>query len=164
MLDVAARKAHDRGLPLRTEVGRATEPPAGPFDAVVERHVLWTLPDPVAALRSWREVASRLVSFEGVFARAGVAHDVRHAVARLIRRLHGIEHEHHAEYEPELIASLPLAGRMSPETLIPAVAEAGWRRYRLERLRDVEWARRRAAPWPLGWVEGVPFFALVAEA
>ncbi|HJP66117.1 MAG TPA: class I SAM-dependent methyltransferase [Actinomycetota bacterium] len=163
MLDVAARKAADRGVALHTEVGLATEPPAGPFDAVVERHVLWTLPDPVAALRAWREIAPRLVSFEGVFVRSGIGHDLRHAVARVLRRLRGVEPEHHAEYAPDLIASLPLAGRTTPATLIEAMAEAGWGRYRLERLRDVEWARRRAAPWPLGWVEGVPYFALVAE-
>jgi SAM-dependent methyltransferase len=164
MLDVAVRKARERGLPLRAEVGRATEPPAGPFDAVVERHVLWTLPDPVGALRAWRGVAPRLVSFEGAFSGSGVGHDLRHALGALVRRMHGVEPDHHAEYDPDLRASLPLAGRMSPSTLIAALAEAGWRRYRLERLRDVEWARRRAGPWPLGWVEGVPYFALVAEA
>jgi hypothetical protein len=34
----------------------------------------------------------------------------------------------------------------------------------MERLRDVEWARRMAAPWPLGWLETVPQFAIVADA
>jgi hypothetical protein len=47
---------------------------------------------------------------------------------------------------------------------VNAVAEAGWRRIRIERLRDVEWARRIASPFPLGWLETVPRFAVVAEA
>lgn len=38
------------------------------FDLVVERHLLWTLPDPAAALAEWRRVVEpggRLVLFEG---------------------------------------------------------------------------------------------------
>ena len=35
----------------------AASPPGGPFDAVVERHLLWTLPDPGAALVAWRQAA-----------------------------------------------------------------------------------------------------------
>jgi SAM-dependent methyltransferase len=164
MLDVAARKAAERGLDLETVIGPATEPPEGPFDVVVERHLLWTLPDPAGALRAWRQVAPRLASFEGVFATSGIGHDLRHAAASMLRTLSRLPPEHHDEYERDLVASLPLASRMRPDTLIDALAEAGWRRFRLERLRDVEWARRIAAPGLLGWVQRVPHFALVAEA
>jgi hypothetical protein len=47
---------------------------------------------------------------------------------------------------------------------VEAVREAGWRSVRLERLRDVEWARRISSPILLGWLEMVPRFAVVAEA
>ncbi|MEX0743464.1 MAG: methyltransferase domain-containing protein, partial [Actinomycetota bacterium] len=49
MLARAERKAADRAVGDRMHfvVGSATEPPAGRFDAVMERHVLWTIPDPV---------------------------------------------------------------------------------------------------------------------
>src|SRR5207247_6282413 len=90
MLAQAKRKAEARGIQLETIVGPATEPPLGPFDALVERHLLWTVPDPVAALRAWRDVVvprGLLVSFEGVFSAAGLAHDLRHAVAALARRV-----------------------------------------------------------------------------
>jgi len=53
---------------------------------------------------------------------------------------------------------------MGPAAAIQAVQEGGWRRVRIERLRDVEWARRLAAPDRLlGWIENVPHFALLAE-
>ena len=41
----------------------------GPFDAVVERHLLSTLLDPGAALAAWREAAptGRLVLIEGTW-------------------------------------------------------------------------------------------------
>src|SRR5881409_3947202 len=67
MLDSARRKTEDRGLSISFVVGSAEEPPEGPFDAVIERHLAWTLPEPVGALRAWRASAptGRLVLFEG---------------------------------------------------------------------------------------------------
>jgi SAM-dependent methyltransferase len=166
MLGHAERKAKERGLDLETVVGPATEPPAGPFDAVIERHVLWTTPDPVTALSAWRAAAphGRLVSFEGIFAREGVAWKARGLAADALMRLQGIRHDHHGHYSAELIASLPLAGARSPLPLLDAVREAGWVNVRIERLRDIEWIRRTAAGWPLGWLESTPHFAVVADA
>jgi SAM-dependent methyltransferase len=166
MLAHAGRKADERGLPVRTVVGPATEPPDGPFDAVMERHVLWTTPDPVAALAAWRRVApgGRLLLFEGVFSRTGPAWKARGLVADGVRRALGVRHDHHAGYDPDLLASLPLAHAPSPIPLLEAVRAAGWRAVRIQRLRDVEWARRIATPWPLGWLETTPQFAVVADA
>ncbi|MGW1161091.1 class I SAM-dependent methyltransferase [Streptomyces sp. NPDC002513] len=53
-------------------VGDAAAPPvrARFFDAVLVRHVLWTLPDPGRVLRHWRELlrpGGRLVLVEGVW-------------------------------------------------------------------------------------------------
>src|SRR5213594_1477912 len=57
MLAAARRKAEEQGHSISFVVGPAEDPPPGPFDAVIERHVVWTLPDPVGALRAWRTVA-----------------------------------------------------------------------------------------------------------
>jgi 2-polyprenyl-3-methyl-5-hydroxy-6-metoxy-1,4-benzoquinol methylase len=46
MLARAREKAALAEVSLDLVHGRAEDPPAGPFDAVVERHVLWTIPDP----------------------------------------------------------------------------------------------------------------------
>ena len=56
-------------------VGDAGAPEvAGPFDVVVVRHLLWTLADPVAALRNWRDLLApggRFVLVEGRWAQSG---------------------------------------------------------------------------------------------
>lgn len=70
MLALARAKASERGLPARFELGDADTLPFGDgsFDLVVERHVAWTLADPVAALREWRRVlrpGGRAVLVEG---------------------------------------------------------------------------------------------------
>ncbi|WNI14891.1 methyltransferase domain-containing protein [Actinacidiphila sp. ITFR-21] len=68
MARLARRKL--AGTAARVVVGDASRPPVRPggFDTVLVRHVLWTLPDPVAALRHWARLlrpGGRLVLVEG---------------------------------------------------------------------------------------------------
>ncbi len=167
MLEQARSKADARGLVLQFVVGRADEPPKGPFDAVMERHVLWTSPNPVETLQAWRGVVrpgGRLVLFEGIWRRTDAVARARDALADLLRRAYGTPHDHHAEYDEAILAELPLARLPSAEPLIESVYSAGWRGVRLRRLRDVEWARRIAARPALGALESVPQYALIADA
>jgi SAM-dependent methyltransferase len=165
MLAEAERKANAMGLADRVTyvVGSASEPPAGPFDAVMERHLLWTLPDPVGALRSWRDVARRLVLFEGVWGSTRLGHRAKAFAAESLRKLMRTPPDHHAPYPEDVLAELPLARLPSPLPLVEAVNDAGWRGVRMKRLRDVEWAARLHEPWPLGWLEELPRYALVAD-
>ncbi|MFF8599975.1 class I SAM-dependent methyltransferase [Streptomyces sp. NPDC015232] len=59
MIEQARAKFATAGLPGRFLVGDAMAPPTHDrrFGAVLSRHLVWTLPDPEAALRDW---ASRL--------------------------------------------------------------------------------------------------------
>ncbi len=55
MVDQARAKLAAAGLRGRFPVGDAEAPPTGggTFDVVLSRHLVWTLPDPRAALRAW---------------------------------------------------------------------------------------------------------------
>ncbi|WP_053203109.1 class I SAM-dependent methyltransferase [Jiangella muralis] len=55
MVRLAEAKLSAAGLPGRFLAGDAGRPPLGDesFDVVLARHVVWTLPDPAAALRDW---------------------------------------------------------------------------------------------------------------
>ncbi|MEX2457643.1 MAG: class I SAM-dependent methyltransferase [Actinomycetota bacterium] len=163
MLEGARDKALARGLSVEILVGPAHEPPPGPFDAVIERHLVWTLPDPVATLRAWREVAPRAVLLEGLWGRAGALHGMRRRALDLVRRAYGVPDDHHAEYDTDLRAALPFGRGLTPEALVEAAARAGWRRFRVDRLQEVEAARRGSARWPLGPLEAIPRFALSLE-
>ena len=56
MLKGLENAARSEGLHIEIVVGSADSPPHG-FDAVMERHLLWTLPDPGSALGAWRQAA-----------------------------------------------------------------------------------------------------------
>jgi ubiquinone/menaquinone biosynthesis C-methylase UbiE len=70
MVERARRKIAAAGLDARVMVGDATAPPPldHSFDTVLSRHLVWTLPDPTAALRRWAALprkGGRLVLVEG---------------------------------------------------------------------------------------------------
>jgi len=166
MLGEARRKAEGRGLSLTFLVGPAEDPPEGPFDAVIERHLAWTLPDPAGALRAWRAVApnGRLVLFEGSWGGEGPFAVVRDRAAGVIRRVRRTAGDHHAPYPEHVVSELPLVAVSSPAPFVAAVEAAGWRRVRIERLGDVEWARTHQDAWPLGWLARRPQYAITADA
>lgn len=165
MLARAAEKASRADLPVTLVHGPAEDPPAGPFDAVMERHVLWTIPDPVAALRAWRLVTrpgGRLVLLEGSWGGEGPVVQVADRLVATLERLSGLGQRHHAAYPDDL--ALPLQGLTSPGPYLAAVDAAGWVRIRILRLRDVEWAIAGREPWPLGWLSHRARYAIIAEA
>ncbi|MDP9242191.1 MAG: methyltransferase domain-containing protein [Actinomycetota bacterium] len=166
MLEKARAKASERALDLEFVVGSSDSPPRGPFDAVMERHVLWTTPDPAGTLSAWREVvpSGRLVLLEGVWGSTALPERLKEIGAEVVRRMLGIAPDHHAHYDEEVLAELPLARMTSPAPLFAAVAEAGWRNLRFRRLRDVEWAKELSSPPVLGFLERVPQYVLVADA
>jgi SAM-dependent methyltransferase len=167
MLARAEVKAAERGMNVSFVVGPADAPPPGPFDAIVERHVLWTMPDPFATLRAWREAArpdGRLVLLEAIFGGDDAVSRARRRAARGVERLLAVPKSHHAPYPDDVIASLPFSRLTSPAPVVAALYQAGWRAVRVARLRDVEWARRLQTSWPLGWLEHVPHIVLTADA
>ncbi|CAL9294264.1 MULTISPECIES: class I SAM-dependent methyltransferase [unclassified Streptomyces] len=76
MVARAEEKFAAAGVPGRFLVGDAARPPVGEerFDVVLVRHVVWTLPDPGAALRAWTGLLREgglLVMVEGRWGEAG---------------------------------------------------------------------------------------------
>ncbi|HEY7295049.1 MAG TPA: class I SAM-dependent methyltransferase [Dehalococcoidia bacterium] len=77
MLAQARKEAQRRGLSVTFATGDAVEPdfPAASFDAITNRHFIWTLREPVRAFRNWLRLlrpGGRVVSIDGFwFAQAG---------------------------------------------------------------------------------------------
>jgi SAM-dependent methyltransferase len=142
MLEKLRAKAARQGLDVEIVRADAASPPDGPFDAVVERHLLWTLPDPAAALAAWRQAvpAGRLVLVEGTWGKTTGIPAVQAEARRLARRFRGAEPGHHGHYTDRVVSALPHANGITPAEMVSLVEASPWGRARLERLRDVEWA------------------------
>ena len=118
MLARAQAKATRDGLSSATfECADAERLPyqAGAFDFVIERHVLWTLPQPALALAEWRRVlrpAGRVVLIEGDWRGPG-----------------------HADYAP-LREHLPLFGGRPASDVADILNDAGFLEVEREPLMD----------------------------
>jgi SAM-dependent methyltransferase len=142
MLEKLRAKAARQGLDVEIVRADAASPPDGPFDAVVERHLLWTLPDPAVALAAWRQSVptGRLVLIEGTWGETTGIPAVQAEARRLARRFRGAEPGHHGHYTERVVSALPHANGITPAEMVSLVEASPWGRARLERLRDVEWA------------------------
>lgn len=117
MLDLARAKAAAAGLEAHFERGDAERLPFADdsFDLVIERHVIWTLPEPDVALREWARVlrgAGRAVLIEG---------DWRGSV--------------NPDYA-DIVGALPLYGGRPAAELQARVQAAGFTRVTVEPLMD----------------------------
>ncbi len=167
MLARLREKASAEHLTVETVEGPAEEVPPGAYDAVMERHLLWTLPDPEAALGAWRRAVRR----DGRLVLFGVLADPDTVGARLLasgrswwRRIRRVPPDHHGAYPEAIRAALPKGPALNPRRYVEWAEAAGWRNVGLERLVEVEWAtalRQRGMERALGVP---PRFAVVARA
>jgi SAM-dependent methyltransferase len=142
MLDVLRAKAAGQGLEVQAVQADAASPPEGPFDAVVERNLLWTLPDAAAALAAWRRSAptGRLVLLEGSWGKLAGLPSLQASARVLAERIRGAAPGHHGHYTERVLSALPHGDGITPADVVAMVNASPWGPARLERLRDVEWA------------------------
>lgn len=151
MLDRLRDKATEQGLHVETLEATADQPPAAGFDAIIERHVVWTLPEPDATLARWREAAptGKLILFESAWGRGSLPSEALKARSRtMLSKLRRTPPAHHDAYPASVRATLPYGSEITPGELVSLVEAGGWPSTRIERLRDVEWAMTRELALP----------------
>jgi SAM-dependent methyltransferase len=141
MLNVLRSKADRLGLNVQLVHADAAHRPSGEtFDAVVERHLIWTLPLPDVALAAWREAAptGRLVLIEGTWGRTSGVAAMQARARELARRFLGPQPHQHDNYPDDLVRALPYANGLQPAEAVNLVENSPWGSARFERLSDVE--------------------------
>jgi SAM-dependent methyltransferase len=147
MLAIAAGKAAEAGLTIDFRSGDAARPPveAGSLDAIVSRHLLWTLPDPTAAVRSWCDVlvpGGTVLAVDGFWWRSGLVTTLRSSLKRSHVRMRDGEHP----YAQGRRSSLPLARVSSVEPARHVFEEGGLVAVESEPLDVLDRIERKTMP------------------
>lgn len=132
MLELARQRMERAGLPVTL---RLDDEPDGAYDLVVERHVLWTLPNPARAVTAWQRVlrpGGRAALFEGFW-------EVQVGPSR---------------YDDELRKAIPFRDGFQREQLVAFLEEHGFRDIEAH---DLDVARL----WP--GVDELPRFLVVGR-
>lgn len=103
--------------------------PDDSFDAVISRHVLWTMTDPRRAFSEWARVTRTggdVIWFDGLAKPGSPVNRARNLLSRaakLVTRPEDHAHSHH--YDEELVEHLPFRGLQSTQPIRDLLAELG---------------------------------------
>lgn len=150
MVDRARRRA-ERGLQVEFKEGRADALPLadGSVDLVASRHLLWTLPDPRAAVAEWVRVArpgGRVLWFDWISSAGPRMHRLRHRLAKAVRVVQRIERPDEHDYADETYDALPMIALNDLRGIRGFLLGLGVERPRLQILSGLAAAERRELP------------------
>ncbi len=153
MLKKAEAKAAERGLCISFLQGDAEEPdfPDNSFDAVICRHLLWTLPHPDKAIREWARICRPggvIVAIDG----HAQPHNYFSYDDRNDEKLSERERLWREMYSPELIQVLPYKENLTVETLKNLFSSLGLTDVQSRRCDDI--SRYQKGLVPAGDPEG----------
>jgi ubiquinone/menaquinone biosynthesis C-methylase UbiE len=150
MIARARMKHADAGATLRFLHGDAENtmlPPAS-FDAVLCRHLVWTLPEPARAMRDWLRVlrpGGRVVIVDGDWVRLGLAARLRKRLLALWDRLDGTQRLWDEAAHEAIMRQLPFRDGLRDADVVRLLGEAGFGDIRRGGLDGPYRAQRRSA-------------------
>jgi ubiquinone/menaquinone biosynthesis C-methylase UbiE len=151
MLAKAKEKATKRKIPVNFKIGDAESLPYDDrsFDLVINRHLLWTLPDPDKALSEWKRVLrpeGKVAVIDGLWRSNSYSDTLRRTVSNIgvfIRERRNLFKRY---YAPEMIQFLPHPFGMDAETALLYIRNAGFDDTSIRPLKDIMSIQRKYMP------------------
>ncbi|UXM85293.1 class I SAM-dependent methyltransferase [Methanococcus aeolicus] len=144
MLSKARKKADNLGLDIEFMIGDAENLPFKDvsFDAVINRHLLWTLPNPDKAIMEWGRVIKnngKVVVMDGKWRKNSLDESLRTIFRYLAVAIHEKRNPfQNTGYKEEVAKMLPFNGGTEPENIVKLFKKAN-----LENtsIKDLSWIK-----------------------
>ncbi len=142
MLEHARNKAADRGVKVEFKLGDAEDLPFknDSFDAIVNRAVLWTLPDPEKAVREWKRVlrpGGILCFFLHEPHQGGLTQRLRRQLGNILILFLERRNPWHSLYDGKLGVDLPFRGGVEPSVITKLLEDAGFEHVSAESMHEI---------------------------
>jgi ubiquinone/menaquinone biosynthesis C-methylase UbiE len=145
MLEAAREKAEKTGVDVEFKLGDAENLPFDDdtFDAVICRHLLWTLPNPHKAVKEWKRVVKprgKVVAIEGKWQDSSIKGKIRQIFGRMVIAAYERRNPwRNYHYSQEINRMLPFYGGITPEKVVEIFENAGLTDISVE---DLSWIRQ----------------------
>lgn len=151
MLSVAKRK--HSGQRVRFLLADAEHPmePDETYDAIICRHLVWTLVEPETAFAQWHRMlkpGGQLLVFDGNWAKPTAIGRLASGAIRIIDRLTDVDPHYDSamsDRHAHIMTQLPFSDGLTVERLVPLLAKAGFREFRVSSRRPIAKAQRKRA-------------------
>ncbi|WP_445242158.1 class I SAM-dependent methyltransferase [Methylovirgula sp. 4M-Z18] len=152
MLAVARRK-HTGKARLRFLLADAERPmePLGSYDAIVCRHLVWTLTEPEKAFAEWHALlkpGGKLLVFDGDWATPTRRGGLAARLIALLDRWYGPDTHYDSALgsrHAQIMANLPFGSGLTQERLMPLLRQAGFTNFTILSHAPIAAAQRRNA-------------------
>jgi ubiquinone/menaquinone biosynthesis C-methylase UbiE len=150
MLAVARAKHHGKPR-LRFILADAenTMEPDDAYDAIVCRHLVWTLTNPAETFREWFRIlrpGGKLVFFDGDWVAPSPSGRLASALISMIDRILGPDTNYDgalSERHARIMEALPFGDGLRPERLLPLLASAGFAKMEVHSHAPIARAQRK---------------------
>lgn len=152
MMERAKKKAQDLGVEARFKLGDAENLSfeTGSFDAIVNRAVLWTLPNPEKALAEWKRVlkpGGRLCFFLHEPHPDRITDRFRRQLGNIVILLAERRNPWNSLYDSEKLgAELPFRGGVEPSVITKLIEGSGFERVSAEPMVEIGRLKREGMP------------------
>lgn len=168
MMAKARKKAEENGLAFDLRTGDAENLPFedSSFDVIVNRHLLWTLPNPEVALKDWHRVLNTggvVLIIDGVWNDKSLPTRAKIWMSNVLTRIFEPEDTHHKSYDRALREQLPHDGGVPKETMLSYLDRAGFARMQFRDLMYIREIQKPELPWYRRLSPGKSYYILVGK-
>ncbi|MDQ1254580.1 MAG: hypothetical protein QG646_3850 [Euryarchaeota archaeon] len=152
MLAKAREKISKKMYDFNFKKGDAEDPPfePGTFDVVVTRHLLWTLPHPDTAIKSWKKVLKKggvLIVIDGLYNGGLIERNTRQFFSDFLTLLVERKCPRRRRYSNEIKNKLPNPNGVPPKKTIEYLRKAGFKNVRDLDLKEIVKIHKKKMPF-----------------
>ncbi|HWQ67656.1 MAG TPA: class I SAM-dependent methyltransferase [Methanospirillum sp.] len=168
MLGKAREKATKKTLSMRFSIEDAESLSYADqsFDLVINRHLLWTLPNPKKALAEWKRVlrpGGTVAIIDGLWKTGSLTDQFRKTVANLGVLITEQKNQFGRYYSPDITETLPHPYGMNSDTALSYVRDAGFSDLNLVPMKGIMDIQRKHMPISRRISHQMPYYLITGK-